>query len=143
VIPGSYDELSGAFLRAAVYFRPPVDKFLLISFLVDTGAARTHIAFDDLENLEDSIDLLVLGGDEPVRGIGGEASGVTTPVSMAFRHTDQDATMFGLWMPLLTERANSGLPSFLGRDILFRGDLRFDPSAGLVYFHPAKGAFLL
>jgi hypothetical protein len=143
VIPGVYDEPSGAFLRAAVYFRPPINKLLLVPFLVDTGATRTHIAFDDLEDLGDSINLLVLRSGQPVRGIGGETSGATTPVAMVLRHIDAAATMFGLRMPLLTDRANSGLPSILGRDILFRGHLRLDPSAGLVYFDPPVGSFML
>ena len=39
---------------------------------------------------------------------------------------------------LLLDESFAGLPSILGRDILFHGELRFDPAAGRVFFDPPK-----
>jgi hypothetical protein len=80
---------------------------------------------------------------ESVPGFGGAAESPVSRASIAFRHDDSDATLIGLPLALLADAGSAGLPSILGREVLFSGDLRFDPSAGRVYFDPPKGSFIL
>lgn len=63
--------------------------------------------------------------------------------TIAFRHDDTDATLVGLRLPLLLSPESTSIPSVLGRDVLYRGPLHFDPAAPTVYFDAPKGSFLI
>lgn len=144
MIPGSYSLPSGAFIRGFVYFPAPVDQFLPVRFLVDTGAAQSFASLSDLSRFEPRVRAripVVPGGG--IRGVGDTLPSFATAASLIFGHDDGDATMFGLRLALLMDVRTLDLPSVLGRDILFHGPLHFEPAGGAVYFDPPKGSFLL
>ena len=144
MIAGTYDQLTGAYITGFVYFKLPVDQILQVKFLVDTGAAHSFLSLVDLAELATKVQTqLQMAPSGGIRGIGGIASSVNTPVSIAFRHEDGDATLLGLDLALLVEPDSADLPSVLGRDVLFRGSLHFDPVAGEGYFDVPKGSFVI
>ena len=145
MITGIYDALNGAFITASVYFPAPVDEFLLISFLVDTGATQSCVGITDLLRLtpEGQKNMPTQRSQIEMRGIGGSIIPSTTLAGIGFTHDDGQTTMFALSLSLIDETEAAGLPALLGRDILFRGDLIFDPAAGRVVFDLPVGSFWL
>ena len=65
-----------------------------------------------------------------------------TAAAIAFTHDDAAISMFGLALPVLMDPSFVGLPSLLGRGILFHGPLSFDPSE-TVTFNPPRDTFRL
>ncbi len=133
MISGDYSLALGAVLFGMVYFPPPVDELLEVPFVVDTGALRTCIALKDLIRLSTDVpEKLVIKPGDALRGVGGVTVGLTTNVGIAFTHDDQDKTTFHLDATLLMDPNSLGLPSFLGRDILFNGEVSLDPTSETV-----------
>jgi hypothetical protein len=58
--------------------------------------------------------------------------------AIGFVHEDGRTSIFLLPLALMLDSSFAGLPSILGRDILFHGELRFDQLAGRVFFNPPK-----
>ena len=70
-------------------------------------------------------------------------SGFATRVGLEFSHEDGEASAFDMSVLLLLDPGSLGVPSLLGRDILFRGPLHFDPGLQGVSFNLPKGSFIL
>jgi hypothetical protein len=143
VITGSYDLDEGAFIEVTIYFPSPVEQWVEISLLVDSGASRTCVSSSQLRSLGVGVSYPSRRLPHQVVGIGGAASGFTSAAVIAMRHEDYEATIFGLDVIVLADTGSAVLPSVLGRDILFHGDLRLDPSTRRVYFEPPKGSFVI
>jgi hypothetical protein len=68
---------------------------------------------------------------------------LSTRAHIALTHEDSAVSHLELDVALLLDPNVLGLPSVLGRDVLYRGHLHFDPSAGGVYFDAPKGSFVI
>jgi hypothetical protein len=144
VITGIYDLDQGAFLTGTVYFPPPVDDILEVSFLVDTGAARTCISLNDLLRLDGNTQGRIdIRPGVPLRGVGGTVANFLARAGVGFVHDDQNMSRFSMDVSLMIDASTAGLPSLLGRDILFKGDLAFEPDQGTVLFDAPVGDFEL
>jgi hypothetical protein len=140
MLRGVYDQSRGGVLLGTVFFPPPIADFLEVRFLIDTGSSHTCLAQDDLIRLGSGAvaRLRTEAGVAPIRGIGSRINPRTTEAFIGFSHNDGGISIFTIKLPLLAGPTFTGLPSILGRDILFHGELRFDPSVGGVYFDPPK-----
>ena len=74
-----------------------------------------------------------------MRGVGGAVTGFATHIGLEFTHDDAEVSSFDLNVLLLLDPGSLGLPSLLGRDMLFRGPLHFDPVGGRVSLDLPKG----
>jgi hypothetical protein len=143
MISGAYNTATGATITGTVYFPEPVDRFLAVSFLVDTGSSSTCLSLDNLLELGSDVSsrLPTDRGVEVLRGIGGIVNLRLTEAAIGFSHHDNGLSIFRLALPLMMDRSFVGLPSILGRDILFRGPLSFNPEEETVSFDPPKDTF--
>jgi hypothetical protein len=111
---------------------------------VDSGAERTCISLDDLLRLDGDIQSkIAIKPGTGLRGIGGSIASYVAVAGVGFTHDDQGSSMFALELSLVADLSVAGLPSLLGRDILFRGDLIFEPGPGTVCFDAPKGSYNL
>jgi hypothetical protein len=144
VISGAYGLSHGGRITGVVHLPAPVDERIEVSFLVDTGATHTCISLIDLLRLSSQVpETIAISHRDPLWGLGGAVPGLATPASVAFLHEDSTTSRFVLDVGLLLSPDTAGIPSVLGRDILFRGDLHFDPAAGAVYFDAPRGSFVI
>jgi hypothetical protein len=100
----------GAFLKAYGRFAA-IPEAIEVGFLIDTGAAMSTLMPSDVA---------ALGAFE---GIGGVLRTYTTEASLEFGHSDGGTSVFNLDLLLVVEPMADDLPSILGRDVLFRGQI--------------------
>ena len=118
-------------LRAFVSI-PRLDKVALVTFVVDTGAARTAIGYDDRVAL--GIEpATTFAGYAEMRGVGGTASYGVEDARVMFRATlDGEPTPLPMHVPVLVAEAPHDNASLLGRDLLYEFTLTMtDGQVGL------------
>jgi hypothetical protein len=138
MISWTYDPESGATVIGAVYFPPPLNRILVVTFLVDTGASHSCLSVDDLPLMDPDFitRLATRPTDQAFRGIGGVIFPRMTEAAISLAHDDGALSAFELDLALMVDPSYAGLPSILGRDILFHGRLEFDPDSRSVFFYP-------
>ena len=96
-----------------------------ILFLVDTGSSQTILAPRDAKALGIDLEALYSTVQAGARtfGIGGSVPVAFVPSSVSLDHVDGSRTTFILNLAVALESLVSDLPSILGRDVLFRGQL--------------------
>ncbi len=133
MISGVYYPGQGAYLTGRLYLPPPVDAYLDISFLVDTGAQRTILMPVDVLRAPDLLSRLAVSPSPiPLKGIGGVMQPLRTAVGLGFAHDDGTTTGFAFNILLSADQSLVGMPSLLGLDILSHGNLRLDAESRLV-----------
>jgi hypothetical protein len=143
LISGINDHWQGSFITGAVYF-PSIDKFLEVAFLVDTGATFTCLMPDDLARLEDDFGKVPSrSSDISAQGIGGTVSRWLTDAAIAFTHDSAEESLIELALSFIVDPAATGLPSLLGRDILYTANFAFNPVAQSVTLDLPVGRFRL
>lgn len=113
-----------AFVRLVVRVPDLRDAWVVVDFMVDTGASHTVIHPPDLRRgfrmTEDEVDSVVARlGPLPMTTAGGVAEASAAPATLVFPHEDgavhqMEAT---LRIPRVSA-ANRELPSLLGQDVL-------------------------
>lgn len=130
MITGLYDAAHGAFVTGSVYFPPPTARRIDVSFLVDSGAAKTCLSITDFIKLgADASKLPMRPSPIAIRGVGGGVRPFLTVAGLLFVHDDGQFSTFGMELPLILDPSFVGMPSLLGRDILYRGLTRFEPGS--------------
>jgi hypothetical protein len=125
LISGTLVPNSGALFRASVHF-PEIGESLAVTFLADTGAGISCLMPEALGPLPLSAQARLaaqLRPGIPLYGIGGITSTYETPAIVIFDHTDGSSSEFVLKLSLIADRRYRDVPSMLGRDVLFRGQL--------------------
>ncbi len=105
-----------------------------ISFLVDTGADVTTIMPDDSKKL--GIDLSLMSGAETATGIGGSVDTTTDPSLLTFFEQNTDKLrLYSMPLDFISPNSHTaGMPSLLGRDVLDRWRMNYDPARGKLTF---------
>ena len=93
-----------------------------ILFLVDTGAQHSILMPHDLRSFSD-LPLGDLQEGPIVHGLGGNLRSQISLSSLSFRHESNARTTFTLPLAVSRGVGQEDLPSILGRDVLFRGQL--------------------
>jgi hypothetical protein len=115
----------GAFLRAYVRFGA-IPEAIEVGLLIDTGAARTTLMPSDIAPLGAFAMARLSSHLRPsvvLEGIGGAVRTYTTEASIELRHSDGSTSALNLDLLLVVDRSALDVPSVLGRDILFRGQV--------------------
>src|SRR5215216_5833775 len=130
----------GAFILATVHLPHPLDRRTEVLFVVDTGSDRTVLMPRDLAPLGFDAALRESRGVIPARTLKGIGSAVATyaaSASVTFNHGSEATSTFNMSLGLIDDPLCQDIPSILGRDILFRGQvsvgrdgLRFDVQPG-------------
>ena len=98
-----------------------------VPFLIDTGADTSALMPADAQRL--GIDYSTLTGERDAVGIGGVSRSYTEPVLIAFE--DSDTSLYIYQIDIMIPAAAPELfrlPSLLGRDILNRWSMSYNPS---------------
>jgi hypothetical protein len=144
LISGIYEAAQGAYVTATVYFPSPVDRSLEVPFLVDSGAATTCLSITDFVRLGDATGLVPFRpSTRPMRGVGGSITPHRTAAGILFVHDEGYFSIYGLDLHLILDTSFIGMPSLLGRDILYGGHMGFDPVGGNVTLDLPRGTHAL
>ena len=124
-----------------MYLPAPVDKFIEVPFLVDTGASWTTLHWSDLLKFGPELaQLPVQRSSIGLRVVGGATlHPYTSRAGLALVHNDGSTTFFRLTLALVIEQDSSGLPALLGMDVLSHGVLRVDPHTPRIEFDVPSG----
>ena len=98
------------------------DEVNRILFVVDTGAAYSLLMPHDLPAFR-GLSLDSLGAGPEIEGLGGSIRTRSAPAVLSFRHDNNARSTFFLTLALDSEEGREHLPSILGRDVLFRGQV--------------------
>ena len=119
--------------RPFIWGRLIIPRFFVnrrVSFLMDTGAERTCLHFGDVDRARIPVDRL--GGVLQSRGIGGISSYSAEPALLSL--DDQSYTrVYRAELLIATQDESSGaLPSLLGRDVINRWNVNYDPANAIL-----------
>ena len=133
MLEGRFGDTSGRpYVEGRVYF-PRFDLDGDVSCLVDTGADASLLNPGDVVRIGVSIDLLE-GNAESV-GLGGAIQCFVEPVWVIFTSSDGTIHIYRSHMEIAPVQPDTlDLPSLLGRDILDRWRMVYDPEMGLLEF---------
>ena len=114
-----------------------------VTFLVDTGADSTYLHPRD--SVEFSVPFDLLRGSSMSRGIGGTASYFPEPAVLVF--TDEAAGQYyGYRISINVAKpddVSDRIPSLLGRDVIRRWQMDYDPTNGRLAFTVRDADFAL
>lgn len=129
MITGPYAADRGARVYGRVLFPTLGETVLGVWFTVDSGAYSTCLFISDFSRLGGQASRLPLrASPNYLAGIGGRTRTLLTDAIIEFEHARGQRSSFALEIHLILDRSYAGLPSLLGRDILFLGDTRLEPS---------------
>lgn len=105
-----------------------------ISFLVDTGADRSVLLVDDAAKMRIDYSALRVGERTSV-GIGGTTRHYVEPALVTFEEAGKRLHVYEIELAIArSDRKLRRVPSLLGRDILDRWKMSYDPSRGRLTF---------
>jgi hypothetical protein len=113
-----------------------------ISFLIDTGADTSVLMPADAQRI--GVDYSTLTGEREAVGIGGVSRSHTEPVLLAF--SDPGRSLYIYQVEIVIPEAGPEmlrLPSLLGRDILNRRSISYNPSRGRLTIRVVSADFTL
>ena len=142
MITGEFDAWGQPYVRCDVVLPRLNISSIGRRFLVDTGAQRTHLGARDASDMGIPISLLQ-NGLETV-GIGGVVSNFREPAQLAF--DDGRLTIVYVVELLIAEPggdATEGIPSLLGRDLLYNWDMTYSPMRGRLEFEVLRADFVM
>lgn len=133
MIEGRFGNTSGRpYVEGRVYF-PRFDLSGDISFLVDTGADASLLNPSDVMRMGVDLDLLE-GAAESV-GLGGAIQCFVEPAWVIFTADDGTAYIYEVGLEIAPAQPDTlDLPSLLGREILDRWRMVYDPTVGELEF---------
>jgi hypothetical protein len=133
VLTGRFGDTSG---RPYIEGRLSIPRLKVagnISFLVDTGADQTLLMPDDARFL--SIDFSMLRSKSLASGIGGASGVFLEPAYLLFTEPSKRVYAYSIRLLISEPLANHvGVPSLLGRDVLDRWRMVYEPSQGKLIF---------
>lgn len=147
MITGYCDPWNGPLIRGYFYVPRPIGLVVEISWLVDTGSPYTCLMPTDIANLGIDRQIMDAAGlrreDETTRGVGGPVERWTFPAGVGFAHDDGQESIFDLRLSVLRGEGAVGLPSVLGRDILYLGSVALEGAGGAVTLDLPPGVITL
>ena len=133
MIPGRFGDTSGRpYVEGRLHF-PRFDLTGDVSFLVDTGADASLVSPGDASRIGADFDRLE-GRAESV-GLGGPVECFVEPAWIVFAGGDSEVYVYALDIEIAPPSPDAlALPSLLGRDILDRWRMVYDPAYRLLEF---------
>jgi hypothetical protein len=113
-----------------------------ISFLIDTGADTSALMPADAQRI--GIDYSTLTGEREAVGTGGVSRSYTEPVLLAF--SDPGKSLYIYQVEIVIPEAGPEmlrLPTLLGRDVLNRWSMSYNPSRGRLTIRVVSADFTL
>ena len=133
MIEGRFGNTSGRPYVEGRLYLPRFDLAGDISFLVDTGADASLVNPGDA--LRIGVDIARLGGQAELVGLGGSIACFVEPVWVVFSGRDGAIYVYRLDMEIAPPRPDThSLPSLLGRDVLDRWRMVYDPGGRALEF---------
>ena len=134
MIPGRFGNTTGRPYVNGRLLLPRLNLVTNLSLLVDTGADVSTLMPTD--GLKMGINYQALGNSTPVGGIGGNANCFPEDAVLAFDEPNRNLIRFYAITLMILENqpALTRLPSLVGRDILDRWRMNYDPSRGSLNF---------
>jgi predicted aspartyl protease len=134
VIIGRFGDTSGRPFVEGHFLLPSQNLRGNISFLVDTGTDLTMIMPDDSQRL--GIDLDNLSGQQETTGIGGRVETALERALITFHEPNSNKLrLYNLDLDFIYPNSYTrNMPSILGRDIIDRWRINYDPSKDKLTF---------
>lgn len=126
MLRGRFGESTGSPYVEGHLLLPGLRQRSEISFLVDTGAARTTLS--PLDSVKMGIEFSKLPGEvhEDISGVGGRARSKTLRALVAFNDPGRTVYVYDISLSILQPHESiERIPSLLGRDILNRWIMRY------------------
>ena len=133
MIEGRFGDTSGRpYVEGRVYF-PRFDLEGDVSFLVDTGADASLLNPGDMVRM--GVDLGLLEGSAESVGLGGAIQCFVEPAWFIFTDTDGATYVYDVDAEIAPPQPDTlDLPSLIGREILDRWRMVYDPAIGVLEF---------
>ena len=142
-IYGSFNAHNGRpLVEGAIYF-PRLNLGGIVTFIVDTGADASLLSLPDARRI--GVASGDLKGNHSLSGIGGAERCFREPLRLAFLVSSPDPanTRVAMYEQEISI-PHKGLPfSLLGRDVLDRWKMLYDPSSGVLEFEVRSADQLL
>lgn len=134
MISGRFGSTSGRPYVSGRLLLPRLGLSANLSFLVDTGADRSTLMPAD--GVKMGIDYSTLGNPSDVGGMGGNTSCFQEDAIMGFIEADQGITQYYSVSILIPDSHPDlmNMPPILGRDVLDRWHMSYDPSNASLEF---------
>ena len=134
MLKGRFGNTSGRPYLEALVLLPDLNIKSGISFLVDTGADRTRVMPGDAKRM--GIDYGKLSPTAAVVGVGGLCRSYNTPAHVLFSEQDRRLFVYRIKIQIAEQKPEiMDAPSLLGRDILDRWRMSYNPTKSLLHFH--------
>ncbi len=127
MLQGWYEEVTGRPYLKGRLFLPRLQVRQDLDFIVDTGADSTVLMPGD--GLSAGLDYSMLRGTTTSLGLGGASESFVEPALLAFLEVERSLCVYSMQLEICRPSSEiMHVPSLLGRDILGRWLMVFDPS---------------
>ena len=134
MLRGRFGNTSGRPFIAGRLFIPRLKLHSDISFLVDTGADRTVLLVDDASKMQIDYSRLKFGKQISV-GIGGSTRHYIEPAIVTFEEAGRRLHVYQIELAIAQYNGKlRRVPSLLGRDVLDRWRMSYNPSRDRLTF---------
>ena len=120
----SYREFGRPYVAARVNI-PVIGAWAHVLFLIDTGADKSLLSASDARRI--GIDYGALGSRSDIIGVGGKLEAYSVQTTIAFADSEAQVHFYRLTLDVACDSEQYELPSLLGRDILNRWCMTYDP----------------